>query len=211
MSTLPKSLLWHRVDTIGADHALLDDRRGLYARGVTMASSPVPYTCRYELVTDDAWATIKLEVSAEGAGWLRTTRLERAAGRWRVTTAEQGDLDKALVAAGHPAAGLPGTEDPSMLDDALDVDLDASVLFNTLPVRRLGLAGEPAGAEHSITVAWVLVPSLEVIRAEQVYTALGPQRVGFASEGFTAELSLDPDGYVTHYPGLADRHEARTQ
>jgi hypothetical protein len=210
MPTLPKSLLWHRVDAIGADHALLDDQRGLYARGVAVATVPLAYTCRYDVVTDDAWATVRLEVSAEGAGWLRTARLERAAGRWRVTTAEQGDLDKALVAAGRTPVGLPGTEDPGLLDDAVDVDLSAGPLFNTLPVRRLRLADAPQGSEHPITVAWVLVPSLEVVAAEQLYTVLAPGRVRFASEGFTAELELDADGYVIHYPGLADRHAART-
>ena len=210
MPTLPKSLLWHRVDTIGADHALLDDARGLYARGVAVAATPVPYTCRYDLVTDEGWATARLEVSAEGAGWLRTARLERAAGRWRVTTAEQGDLDVRWSAAGHARAGLPGTEDTDRLADAVDVDLSASPLFNTLPVHRLGLATAEAGTEHAITVAWVLVPSLEVVAAKQHYTVLGPGRVRFASQGFTAELASTPDGYVIHYPGLADRRAGRT-
>lgn len=210
MSILPKSLLWHRLDTIGADHALLDDRRGLYARGVAVATDPVPHTYRYEVQTDESWAAVRLEVSAEGAGWLRTVRLERAAGRWRVTTAEQGDLGRALAAAGEPAAGLPGTEDPELLADAVDVDVSAAPLFNALPFRRLGMARAAAGTEFPITVAWVLVPSLEVVASEQVYTGRGPGGVGFATDGFSAELKLDPDGYVTHYPGLADRHRGRT-
>ncbi|HEX2355695.1 MAG TPA: putative glycolipid-binding domain-containing protein [Micromonosporaceae bacterium] len=204
MPTLPKSLFWRRTDTAGADHALVDDAHGLVARGVAVAATPVPYTCRYELVTDEGWATVRLEVAAEGAGWLRTARLERAAGRWRVTTAEQGDLDRAMVAAGHSRAGLPGTEDPDRLDDAVDVDLSASALFNTLPVRRLGLLTAPHGTHHTIDVAWVLVPSLEVVAAHQRYTALGAA-VGFSSESFTADVALDGDGYVTRYPGLAER------
>jgi hypothetical protein len=205
MQTLPKSLFWRRTDTAGADHALIDDAHGLYARGVAVAATPVPYTCRYELVTDEGWATVRLDVTAEGAGWLRTVRLERAAGRWRVTTGEQGDLDRALVAAGHARAGLPGTEEPDRLVDAIDVDLGAAPLFNTLPVRRLGLAHAPAGTEHTIEVAWVRVPSLEVIAAEQRYAALDTGAVRFSSASFTAELALDADGYVTHYPGLAER------
>jgi uncharacterized protein len=207
MATLPKTLFWQRVDTAGADHVLLDDHRGLYARGVAVADTPLPHTCRYELVTDENWASARLEVSVEGAGWLRTVRLERAAGRWRVTTAEQGDLDRALAAAGRPRAGLPGTEDPDRLVSAVDVDLSAAPLFNSLPVRRLGLYGSgaaPAG-EHTLTVAWVVVPSLQVMAAEQVYTPLAADRVRFRSGSFTADLELDADGYVTHYPGLARR------
>src|ERR1700741_2974153 len=104
MAPQPKALLWQRTDTAGADLALLNDRRGLYARGFATAADPIPHVCRYELVTDETWTTAHLDVSVEGAGWLRSLRLERAAGRWRATTAEQGDLDGALADAGHAPA-----------------------------------------------------------------------------------------------------------
>ena len=146
---------------------------------------PIPWTARYQLTTAPDWTTTRVEVEAEGLGWLRRVKLERAADRWRVTTAEQGDLDAALVAAGHRRAGLPGTDDPDRLADALDVDLSGSPLFNTLPVHRLGLAAEPADVAHRITVAWVLLPGLEVVAAEQIYSGLGPGRVRFASGTFT--------------------------
>lgn len=208
MPTMPKSLLWTRTDTDGTDHVLFDDRRGLAARGTATAAAPLPYTCRYELVTDEDWAAVRLEVTCEGAGWLRTLRLERAAGRWRASTGEQGDLDAALAAAGKPGAGLPGTEDPDRLDGALDLDLGGAPLFNTLPVRRLGLMQAPPGSSRSIRVAWVLVPGLVVVATEQVYTAIDARTVRYASEGFTADLTLDQDGYVRHYPGLARRSDA---
>src|SRR5688572_20171815 len=120
----PRAMLWTRTDVPGAEHVTFDDRRGMTARGVQVAVEPVPYACRYELYTDEGWATARFEATAEGAGWLRTVRLERAAGRWRVTTAEQGDLDAALRAAGRRAsAPLPGIEDAETLADAYDVDL----------------------------------------------------------------------------------------
>jgi uncharacterized protein len=203
MAALPKALFWRRLDAPGAEHTLVDDAAGLHARGTMAASVPVPFVCRYELYTDDAWATARFEVTAEGAGFLRVVRLERAASRWRVTASEQGDLDAILIAAGHPRAGLPGAEDPYRLDAALDVDLGYSPLTNTLPVRRLAPL-EP-GAAHTIEVAWVLLPGLEVVPSEQTYTSLGPDRVRFASGSFTADIALDTDGYVTHYPGLAER------
>ncbi len=207
MTTLPTSLFWQRVDTAGADHALVDHRAGLYARGVAVAATPVAYTCRYEVRTDESWTTNRLEVSTEGAGWLRTLRLELAAGRWRASTAEQGNLDAALAAAGHARAGLPGVEDPDVLFGAFDVDVSATPLFNTLPIRRLRLLDAEAGVAHRLNVAWVLVPSLEVVQADQIYTPLGPGRVRFASETFSADLEVDGDGFVTHYPGLASRPE----
>ncbi|SRR5690606_12451198 len=203
MAIFPKSRFWSRVDTAGSDHALFDDRAGLRARGVAVAATPLAHTCRYEVVTDDTWATVRAEVSVEGADWLRTVRLERAAGRWRVTTAEQGNLGAALAAAGLARPDLPGLEDPERLSDAVDVDLGAAVLFNTLPIRRLGLRDAPAGTRQEVTVAWVRVPSLEVLPVRQEYTVVGDGRVRFRSATFTAELELDAEGYVTRYPGLA--------
>lgn len=205
MPTLPTSLFWARTDLDGCDHALIDDRAGLRAQGTVVASGPLPHNCRYDLVTDDRWAAARLEVTVEGAGWLRSVRLTHAAGRWRVTTSEQGDLSRALAAAGRPRVGLPGTEDRDRLAGAIDVDLGAAPLFNTLPVRRLGLLEAESGTEHQLTMVWVAVPSLEVFASEQVYTALGERRVRYASGSFTADLELDERGYVVHYPGLARR------
>jgi hypothetical protein len=85
------------------------------------------------------------------------------------------------------------------------VDLGRAPLFNALPIRRLGLREGDVGIENRIPVAWVHVPSLEVLPATQTYTVLSPDRARFTVKGFTAELALDPDGYVTHYPGLAER------
>ncbi|MGX6601569.1 putative glycolipid-binding domain-containing protein [Micromonosporaceae bacterium Da 78-11] len=205
MPTLPTSLFWGRRDTTGAEHALVDTRAGLYARGTALAVDPIAYSCRYELRTDPAWTSAHLDVSAEGAGWARSVRLELAAGRWRATTSEQGDLDAVLSAAGHAGAGLPGTEDPDLLFGAFDVDLGGSPLTNTLPIRRLGLLGAETGVAHRVRVAWVLLPSLEVVPADQIYTPLDDGRVRFASETFSADLTVDDDGFVVDYPGLAER------
>ncbi|GGK97233.1 putative glycolipid-binding domain-containing protein [Mangrovihabitans endophyticus] len=204
MSTAPAARFWRRLDTAGTEHALLDHRDGLYARGAALAVDPVPYTCRYELQTDPSWATTRLDVSTEGAGWARTVRLELAAGRWRVTTAERGDLDAVLSAAGHAGSGLPGTEDPDLLYGAFDVDLSGSPLTNTLPIRRLGLLDAEPGVAHRLSVAWVLVPSLEVLQADQIYTPGGTGVVRFASETFSADIAVDEAGFVTAYPGLAE-------
>ena len=207
MSLLPRSLFWERRDTAGAEHALVDDRNGLYARGTAIAVDPIPYTCRYELRTDPGWITAHLDVAVEGAGWARSVRLELAAGRWRATTAEQGDLDAVLSAAGHARAGLPGMEDPDLFYGAFDVDLGGSPLTNSLPVRRLGLHQPTAetGVAHRLSVAWVLPPSLEVVQADQIYTALGDGRVRYTGETFSSDFTVDEDGFVVEYPGLARR------
>src|SRR5262245_12429135 len=104
MAALPMALFWRRLDTAGSEQVLYSDRAGLRAKGTLVSASPVPIACRYELYTDDTWATARCEVTVEGSGFLRTVRLERAAGRWRVTATEQGNLDAALRAAGHDRA-----------------------------------------------------------------------------------------------------------
>src|SRR5256885_301175 len=190
MTVLPRALIWQRLDVTGAEQVSFDDRSGLVARGVAMAADPVPYACRYDLVTDDAWATARFEATAEGAGWLRSVRMERAAGRWRVTTAEQGDLDAAVRAAGRAAQPPPGCEDPDELD--LDVDLAGSPLTNTLPLRRLGLLGAAAGTSRTVTAAWVLLPSPAGGRASQGDTGLGPGRGRDPAGGFSRGPGLDP-------------------
>ena len=203
MSVLPKTLIWDRLDTSGAEHVLYDDRAGLYARGTMVAADPVPHVVRYSLQVDGAWASGRLEVTAEGAGWLRSVKLERAAGEWHVSAGEQGDLDAALRTAGRARMELPGSEEPERLDPALDVDLGDCPLTNTLPIRRLGLLGAPAGTTRTITAAWVLVPSLAVLPSQQTYTVLDARHVRYASGTFTADLTIDDAGYVVHYPGLA--------
>jgi hypothetical protein len=205
MAVLPGSLFWARRDTSGAEHTLVDVHAGLHARGTALAVDPLPYSARYELRTGPDWVSTALEVSTEGAGWSRTLRLESEAGRWRASTAERGDLDAALTAAGHAGAGLPGTEDPDLLFGALDVDLTGSPLTNTLPIRRLGLLKAEPGVAHRVSVAWVLMPSLEVVQADQIYTSLGDRRVRFATETFSADLVVDDEGFVVEYPGLAQR------
>ncbi|MEV0269375.1 putative glycolipid-binding domain-containing protein [Hamadaea sp. NPDC050747] len=200
MTLLPRALAWRRTDTTGGEYAGYDDREGLTAHGYAFTAAPVAYACRYELSADGRWASSRLDVTVEGPGFLRTLKMERAGGRWRITTSERGNLNAVL-----PTAPLAGTEEPERLTDALDVDLYASPLTNTLPIRRLNLLGKPAGTSTTIVAAWVLLPSLAVVPSEQTYTVLGDGLIRYASGTFTADLTVDEGGYVVTYPGLAER------
>jgi hypothetical protein len=197
--------MWRRVDQAGAEQVLLSDGSGLHARGTQVCADPIPFTCRYELYTDNTWATARFEATVEGPGFSRSTRLERASGRWRVTASEQGDLDAALRAVGRARAGLPGIEEVERLAPALDIDLAGSPLTNTLPVRRLGMLKAATGTSHRLDVAYIVVPSLEVIPAVQTYATTGGLSVHYASGTFQVDIELDADGYVTHYPGRSER------
>ncbi|MQA26839.1 MAG: hypothetical protein GEU94_15575 [Micromonosporaceae bacterium] len=195
MERFSRDLVWRRTTAAGVEHMLLDDSRGLHARGTMAAGGDRPYTCRYTVLTDGEWATTTVDVETEGAGWRRRVRLERSGGGWAVTTNEHGMLD----------TSLPGIELPEALDEAVDVDLGYSPLFNTLPVRRRALLDQPVGTSETYLMAFIVVPELVVAPSEQTYTVLGDGRIRYASGDFTADLEFDPDGYVRHYPGLATR------
>jgi hypothetical protein len=85
---------------------------------------------------------------------------------------------------------------------ALDVDLVYSPFFNTLPIRRAGLH------EHaeSITVPTVYVnlPEVSVTSAAISYSSVG-DGVKVHSPVSDTTLTVDADGFIVDYPGLAER------
>jgi hypothetical protein len=89
------------------------------------------------------------------------------------------------------------------LDGADYFDLEFSPLFNSLPILDHGL--DSGGEARDFVMRFVTVPALTVARSEQRYEPFGPGMVRFRSGDFTAMLSLDEDGYVVRYPGLAER------
>ena len=95
-----------------------------------------------------------------------------------------------------------------LVDGALDCDLGLSPLTNLMPIRRDALHAREGSTE--ITVAWVAVPELTVHAARQRYTHVRPGLVRFRSldgefEGFEADLEVDDEGLIMHYPDLAQR------
>jgi uncharacterized protein len=93
------------------------------------------------------------------------------------------------------------------LDVALDgcdfFDLGYSPLFNSLPVRRDALLADGRAREY--VMRWVRVPTLDVNELRQRYEPLGQGIVRYTSDSFTADIEFDADGFVTRYPGLAER------
>jgi hypothetical protein len=169
----------------------------LAASGIQLGIDPVPYRLDYLLETGPGWGTRLLEVSAVGAGWRRSARLERDdAGRWTYRSGGTGQVD------------LPDpTCETGSLDGAVDCDLGLSPLTNAMPMLRQGLHRE-AGAVD-LTMAWMSVPDLAVVASPQRYehlrTTAGGAVVRFSSGSFTADLTLDEDGFVADYPDLARR------
>jgi hypothetical protein len=79
-----------------------------------------------------------------------------------------------------------------------------------MPILRAGLLDGQAAVE--IAVAWVSVPDLGVRLARQRYApvreladGLAVVRFETADGSFAADLTVDRDGLVVDYPGLARR------
>jgi hypothetical protein len=180
-------VVWAGIDDWRAEEARVAlTAAGVRAEGTQIGVDPALYRLTYALDAADGWVTRRLAVRlADASGAERSVLLEHdGAGAWRVDG-----------------------EDVAALDGALDCDLGFSPLTNLMPLRRHGLH-ERAG-DVELLMAWVDVPSLAVIPYRQRYTHVARRRVRFASidlhEGFTAELEVDADGLIVHYPQLARR------
>ena len=137
----------------------------------------------------------------------------RCDGRWRVreVRAAAPDLELPvleLLADGEGHWKRGGGEPVPELDGCIDVDISATPLTNTLPIRRLGLG---QGESEELMVTYVRVPELLVGPERQRYGCLealtdsGLYRFEALPSGFTASLPVDGDGLVIDYPGLFRR------
>lgn len=187
-------LTWQADDGHGFEGTRLHLGAGKAFRAlgrVVRADPGAEYTASYRLVVRDDGRVERVSITSATATRERHLTLNRTDdGYWLLDT------------------GSGGTR--AEFGGAVDVDLAGSPMFNTLPVRRLGLHRE--AAEQTIPVVHVSLPDLEVTLVEQRYRTVSTDGtspvVEFSSGGFTAELQLDADAVVTAYPGLATRYVA---
>jgi hypothetical protein len=178
---------WTRTDVheglgIGAVIAESDGYR--LEASETVADRGGRFSCRFTVSADLAWATRRVRVEALSEHGTRAVELAGRSGLWTVD----------------------GTRVPE-LDGCVDVDVAATPLTRTLPIRRLGLR---PGEFRDIAVAWIDVPSLQVRRVPHRYTRLcsaeGRERYEYRGPSFGSfELTVDPDGVVVDHQGLARR------
>ncbi len=189
---LATMLTWAGVDAsrLEAVRVVVGDR-GIRATGsvIAAATDAVPaYSASYSLSTDEAGVIGRF-----------TVRTTTATGEQHVALSRS---EEGIWLVDH-GSGAARTE----FDGAVDVDLAASPLFNALPIRRLGLHRTPS--EHELSMVFVDLPSLDVELTQQTYrtVSVGGELsvVSFASATFQADLTVDPDGLVVDYPGLARR------
>ena len=124
-------------------------------------------------------------------GHARTVKLERTDGRTLELFADGAggwSDDRA-----EPLDGLRG---------CIDLDIWPTPLTNSLPIWRHSWTDNQP---QRFAMAWIDADTMSFRRSEQVYTRLGSGRFRFQSADFEAELELDEEGLVNHYPGLFQR------
>ena len=181
----PRMFVWSIDETAGFDTAWATIKGArLEAEGRAAGLLPQPYWIEYRLETDDAFATRSLEVTARWSDGSAQLDLRRSAGQWTMNGEPRPDLDAAL-----------------------DCDLAACPLTNTMPILRHGLHAGPG--DHSFVMAFVEVPSLNVVVSLQRYTHLRTTADGavvrYRSGSFRSDLEIDADGFVSVYPQLGRR------
>ena len=170
-------ILWRRLDQPGHESARLlrRDSGWTLAGAAVFAEAGQPCRLDYTVVCDVGWRTVSTRVT----GWVGHETIDIAisvdtAGRWWIDDRERPEVE-----------------------GCVDVDLNFSPSTNLLPIRRLRL---DVGQSAAVRAAWLRFPSFALEPFEQTYTRLGESTYRYASaSGFTAELEVDPAGFVTRY------------
>ena len=183
---IERFLVWRIDDTAGTDAAwaTIDERR-LTAEGRAVGQLPSPWWTEYSLETGDEFVTARVRVESRWAGGRASLDLRRDEAGWTVNGEPRPDLARAL-----------------------DCDLAACPLTNTMPALRHHLLDRPG--DVTFLMAFIEVPSLRVVPSEQRYTHV---RTGdpdgavitYRSGSFRSDLVFDRDGFVLDYPQLGRR------
>lgn len=173
-------ILWRNDEHRGAEHFTAHPTPDGWrlAGTVVLPIEDEPAHIRYTVDLDHGWRTRRAEVVVDAVPEPRT---------FTFAVGGRGD---------HSRWTVEGTTVAGSLDGCVDVDLGFTPATNTLQIRRLGLE---VGESRTLPVAWLAYPELTVQPLTQTYTRLGPDRWEYGDEDYTAELLVDPGGYVLRY------------
>jgi hypothetical protein len=161
----------------GIEHTVLESSRAVGR--IECHAGADPFELEYEVRWDPRWNArfLSYRLRARGVTHYRSVSAD-GAGHWAID-------------------GLPDRR----LYGGLDVDLWPTPFTNTMAIRRILGARQTAA---TLRAAWLDPFAGTVSAREQRYARLAPGLWRFESldDGFSAELSVDDDGFVLDYPGL---------
>lgn len=187
--TWPAILTWRAHDARRMESvrvSLSGNRLKAYGRIVSAHTDTAPaFSASYDLVTDESGATKRLSMTVTLAERERQLSIARdEENMWLVQTPS-------------------GQTSRIAYDGALDVDVVFSPFFNALPIRRTGLHRRTDAV--TLPVVYVWLPDLEVKQATLSYTSREDGRIDLSSPVADTGITVDEDGFIVDYPGLAER------
>jgi uncharacterized protein len=187
-SAWPAILTWraHGVPRMESVRVQLSGNRvKAYGRIVAAATESHPaFSASYDLVTDEAGATKRLSLTVTLAERERQLSIAR-------------DEENMWLVQDHT-----GQSKRSDYDGALDVDVIFSPFFNALPIRRTGLYQR--NDSIACPVVYVRLPEVSVDPAVISYTS-ATDGIKLHSPVADTTITVDSDGFILDYPGLAER------
>ncbi|MGV0655543.1 putative glycolipid-binding domain-containing protein [Mycolicibacterium thermoresistibile] len=187
-SVWPAVFTWRAYDDPRMESVRVNvsgNRIKAYGRIVAGASDLHPaFSASYDLVTDEAGATRRLSMTVTLAERERQLSISRDEENMWLVQDHQNQTKRAPY------------------DGALDVDVIFSPFFNALPIRRTGLYQRTDSI--TLPVVYVRLPEVTVEAATISYSS-APDGIKVVSPVADTTVTVDDDGFILSYPGLAER------
>ncbi len=190
-SPFPAILTWRSPDASRMESVrvqLSGKRIKANGRIVAAAADTHPaFGVYYDLLTDEAGTTRRLGLTVTLAERERVLSIAR-------------DEENMWLVTDHRGESRAG------FDGALDADLVFSPFFNALPIRRCGLHEHAESV--SLPIVYVNLPDMSVGSATLTYSSSGPDSgdgIKLHSPVADTTVTVDADGFIMDYPGLAER------
>lgn len=163
---------------------LTGNRIKAYGRVVAAATPSHPaFSASYDLNTDENGATKRLSMTVTLAERERQLSIAR-------------DEENMWLVQDHQSSRREAFE------GALDVDVIFSPFFNALPIRRTGIYQRTDTI--AVPVVYVRLPEFSVELETITYSNDG-NSVTLNSPVAETPITVDSDGFILDYPGLAER------
>lgn len=178
------NIIWKGIEYHSLEDCIVDIKGGTLNVVSTIAGSysGITYLVRYNLQTNASGETMALSIHGALNDKIHKVELNKLSdGLWQVNN--------------------------NIVDDftgCMDVDIAITPFTNTLPIRRLNL--QP-GEEQEIRVIYFDVLEGAVKQLSQKYKCLTPTKYHYENvpNDFEANITVDEDGLVVHYPTLFTR------
>jgi hypothetical protein len=173
----PQEMVWQGIFSQTTEYCRItaDNENISYAGVVVGASQGKPVDISYALETDSAFNLLTVSIQALDQPWLI---LRRTGKHWQDG---KGKL-------------LPE------FDACTDIDISLTPLTNTFPIRKMHMA---VGASKTVEVIYIDALTGGLKPVAQKYSRLSANVYGYENlaSGFTADLTVDNEGFVIDYPG----------